>query len=105
MKEAQKQENDFWLDLGASGAWADMACRADWDGDASPDGRKRGFSGAENGTVYEPSHARSSGCSKGGAQPSEPAEQPLHGGQTPDVSTGNIPAEMPPVPPETWPGL
>lgn len=90
MKEPQKASQDFWLDLGPAGAWADMDCQADWDGDASPDGRRRDFTGAQDATVYEPGAAE---------------KQPSHTGQMPDVSADNVPAEIPPQLPETWPGL
>lgn len=48
---------DFWLEVGPPAAWtgtpaAETARRS---GDASPDGRARGFTGAEQGTVYQPS--------------------------------------------------
>lgn len=48
--------NDFWLELGPVDAFADMGCRG-VDGDASPDGKRRGYTGAQDATVYEPSRA------------------------------------------------
>jgi hypothetical protein len=107
MRKNEKERNDFWLELGPVDAFADMGCQAAWDGDASPDGKRRGYTGAQDATVYEPSRAQNCGC--GQAQPPQPGErteeQPRHSGQTPDVNTDNIPAEMPPIPPEAWPGL
>ena len=93
MDRSKQELENFWLDLGPAADWADMDAEAvaERDGDASPDGRLRGYSGAENGTVYRPSDK---------ADPDAPGH-----GQQPDINTGNVPVEMPPIPPETWPGL
>lgn len=87
-----KDRNDFWLELGPAAEWAGMDAqeRADLEGDASPDGRRHGFYGAEQGTVYQPRSAFRDDLS-----PITP----------PDVPDGVSPTELPPVPPEIWPGL
>ncbi|MCI2046339.1 MAG: hypothetical protein LKJ90_01315 [Faecalibacterium sp.] len=109
MKNAENARDDFWLDLGPAAGYADMDAEATAakDGDVSPDGALRGFTGAEQGTVYEPSRDKDCGCGKGdgcGCGKGEKTDAPDHN-QVPDVNTDTIPPEVPPLPPETWPGL
>jgi hypothetical protein len=110
MKNAENAREDFWLELGPVAEYADMDAEqaAKANGDASPDGKAHGFTGAEEGTVYEPSpdkdHGCGCGCGKekgcGCARPDGPDHN-----QVPDVDTNTVPPEVPPLPPETWPGL
>jgi hypothetical protein len=107
MKKENNDRNAFWLDLGPGAAWGGTRAQGDYDGDAAPDGIRRGFAGTENGTVYEPPRAGRAQAENGAdaARPDAPKAEPQPGVQVPDVSTANVPAEMPPAPPEGWPGL
>ena len=114
MKNAENARENFWLDLGPVAEYSDMnaAAAAAQNGDASPDGKAHGFTGAEQGTIYEPSHGKDCGCGKGdgcgcgngGHGKGEKTDAPDHN-QVPDVNTDTVPPEIPPLPPETWPGL